>query len=365
MDVTLTYNMKRDSVQEALSDESAEPPSSSRHHSVVGAVEQKVAARSACDLYAEWDDKETIIAVQAALEERHTVTLVEADEYAYERLRSQRPDIVFNVAEGFYGVSREAQIPTILEMLQIPYTGSDPLTLGICLDKSRAKEILSFYSIPTPAFHVISNLDEIAAVPNAFPRIVKPLHEGSSKGIYDSSVVTSFHELEEEAYRVMGTYDEPVLIEDFLPGREFTVALLGNGADVEVLPIIELKLDSLPVDANRLYSYEAKWVWDTVENPLHQLYECPARIDASLTRRIEKVCREAFRVLRCRDWCRIDVRLDAEGVPNILELNPLPGIIPDPDAHSCFPKAARAAGMGYNELINRVLDIALLRYGMA
>jgi len=364
MDIALTYNMKRDSAQEASSDEIAEPPSNSRHHSVVGSVEQQVETRIAPDLYAEWDDRETIIAVQAALEERHNVTLVEADESAYERLHSHRPDIVFNIAEGFYGVSREAQIPAILEMLQIPYTGSDPLTLGICLDKSRVKEILSFYSIPTSEFVVISSLSEINTVPNTFPKIVKPLHEGSSKGIYNSSVVSSHHKLQEEVFRVIETYHEPVLIEDFLPGREFTVALLGNGTNVEVLPIIELKLDLLPSEANRIYSYEAKWVWDTVDNPLHELHECPARIDTSLKDRIEKVCREAFRILRCRDWCRIDVRLDADGVPNILELNPLPGIIPNPDAHSCFPTAARAAGMSYNEMINRVLDTALLRYGM-
>jgi D-alanine-D-alanine ligase len=364
MDVTLTYNMKRDSAQEGTSEESAEPPSSSRHHSVVGSVERQSEAATASDVYAEWDDRETIIAVQAALEERHNVTLVEADESAYERLRSKRPDIVFNIAEGFYGVSREAQMPAFLEMLQIPYTGSDPLTLGICLDKSRVKEILSFYSIPTARFAVFASLKETETVPRVFPKIVKPLHEGSSKGIYDSSVVSSWEELRKEVSRVIDTYREPALVEDYLPGREFTVALLGNGSNIEVLPIIELKLDLLPTGVNRIYSYEAKWVWDTVDNPFDWLYECPARIDSSLKDGIEKVCRAAYRILRCRDWCRIDVRLDSNGVPNVLELNPLPGIIPDPDAHSCFPTAARAAGISYNGLINRVLDTALVRCGM-
>jgi D-alanine-D-alanine ligase len=358
--------MKRGSVQSSTSDETAEPPRNGGQHSVVGSsLQAEVEVQAvANDLYAEWDDFETITAVKAALERRHRVRMVEADESAAEKLRAIRPDIVFNIAEGFYSVSREAQIPAILEMLRIPYTGSDPLTLGICLDKSRAKEILSFYSVPTPSFVLISSIEEINRVPDAFPKIVKPVHEGSSKGIYNSSVVYTRAELEAEVVRVLTTYQEPALVEDFLTGREFTVALLGNGRYVRVLPLIELRLDHLPSEAQRIYSYEAKWIYDTVEHPLEDLYECPAKIDAVLRYRIEQVCVSAYHALRCRDWCRIDVRLDAHGVPNILELNPLPGIIPNPDAHSCFPKAARAAGIGYNELINTVLDIALKRYGM-
>ncbi|HEY4643666.1 MAG TPA: D-alanine--D-alanine ligase, partial [Bacteroidota bacterium] len=151
---------------------------------------------------------------------------------------------------------------------------------------------------------------------------------------------------------------------EYLSGREFTVALLGNGEELRVLPIVEIRFDSLPDGVRPIYSYEAKWVWDQSSNPL-DIFHCPADIDVGLQRSIEDVCRRAYRLLRCRDWCRIDVRLDGSGVPNILELNPLPGILPMPQDNSCFPKAARAAGMSYSQLINAVLDTAARRNGIS
>ncbi len=141
-------------------------------------------------------------------------------------------------------------------------------------------------------------------------------------------------------------------------------AILGNGNDTEVLPIVEIQFQELPSHINPIYSFEAKWIWDTVEKPL-EIFACPAKISLSLRKKIEQVCRAAFASLRVRDWCRIDVRLDEEGRPQILELNPLPGILPDPDANSCFPKAARTAGLSYEALVNRVLDIACRRAGLS
>jgi D-alanine-D-alanine ligase len=306
---------------------------------------------------------DTVRAVANALEERFDVTLIEANEQALEKLKSIRPAFVFNIAEGLHGSSREAQMPAIFDMLRIPYLGSDPLTLGICLDKSRAKEILSYHGIPTAPFAVISSMEEFDDLRVRFPSIVKPLHEGSSKGIYDSSVVRSVGELEREVRTVIDTYGEPALVEEFLTGKEFTVALMGNGDDVQVLPIVEISFDALPPGANPVYSYEAKWIWDTVEKPL-EIYSCPARIEAALEREIEDLCRRAFRVLRCRDWSRIDVRCDARGKAHVIEVNPLPGILPRPEDNSCFPKAARAAGMTYEQLINRAADIAMKRCGV-
>ena len=161
----------------------------------------------------------------------------------------------------------------------------------------------------------------------------------------------------------MDSYREPAIVEEFLPGREFTVAILGNGADARVLPIVEIVFDSLPHGVNPIYSYEAKWIWDRSSDPL-KIFECPARLEPELRSEIEDLCLSAYRIMRCRDWCRIDVRLDSSGRPHILELNPLPGIRPRPEDNSCFPKAARAAGIEYNELINGVLDIACRRYGL-
>ncbi|MBI3579918.1 MAG: ATP-grasp domain-containing protein [Ignavibacteriales bacterium] len=315
------------------------------------------------DTYAEWDTEETILAVKSALEERHAISMIEADELAFQKFLKVQPDIVFNIAEGLRGPSREAQIPAMLDMLGIPYTGSDPLTLGVCLDKSRAKEILSHYKIPTPQFHVVSSLEELASIPVVLPSIVKPLHEGSSKGVLNASVVRTREELGVQVGRVLSDYDEPALIEKFLSGREFTVAMLGNGSSLRVLPIIEILLDKLPQGANPIYSYEAKWVWDQVDHPIN-MYECPAKLTQPLEKKIKDICTKAFHILRCRDWCRIDVRLDERGEPSIIELNPLPGILPNPEDHSAFPMAARAAGMQYNAMLNTVLDAAIERLGM-
>lgn len=325
-------------------------------------LKKAVDASDPSDLYAEWDDPETIEAVRSALAQRHEVTLIEADEEAFEKLRKLRPDIVFNMAEGLQGRSREAQIPAILEMLGIPYSGSDPLTLALCLDKGMAKEVLSWHRIPTAPFAILEGLEVTKNLP-PFPLIVKPLAEGSSKGIANAALVRNRRELKEQVARVLQDYRQPALVEKYLPGREFTVALLGNGKELEVLPIVEIQFDQLPPEMNPIYSYEAKWIWDTVDRPL-EIFACPAPVSRKLEKKIKDVAQRAFRALRCRDWCRIDIRLDESGEPHILELNPLPGILPDPAANSCFPKAARTAGISYDELINRVLDIACRRAGL-
>jgi len=354
MEVALVYNIKKE--ESVVADGGIDP--SSQH--ITDVSTQILEKSTSADTYAEWDTIETVTAVRDALALRHSVTMIEADEDAYSKLRSQRPEIVFNIAEGQYGVSREAQIPAMLEMLNIPYSGSDALTLAVCLDKSRAKEILSYYKIPTAKFSVIHSLAELSALQADFPCMVKPLNEGSSKGIFDASLVRSRQELRAQVENVLVKYSQPVIVEEFLPGREFTVAMLGNGDDVRVLPIVEIKFDSLPKGVNPIYSFEAKWIWDQASNPL-QIFECPARVTPSLTAAITKLCKDAYKVLRCRDWSRIDVRLDKTGIPNIIEINPLPGILPKPEDNSCYPKAARAAGMSYDEMLNCVLDEACRR----
>lgn len=311
------------------------------------------------DLYAEWDDIHTIKAMEAALASRHQVTLVEANLDAFETYRKIRPDLVFNIAEGLHGASREAQVPAMLDMLGIPYTGSDPLTLGLCLDKRRTKEILAQNGIATPVFTFIESPTEIPAELD-YPLMVKPTLEGSSKGVTDKSLVRNRNELVRQLEWVLNTYRQPALIEEFLPGREFTVALIGNGCELTVLPIVEINLDILPAGVQPIYSYEAKWLWDREEDPL-QIFTCPAVLDPLLRIKIENLCKSAFHALGCRDWCRIDVRLDAQYQPHIIELNPLPGILPRPEQNSCFPKAGRAAGLSYEETILAVVDAACAR----
>ena len=334
-----------------------EPPSKRVHLSI-----PELMAR---DEFAEWDSPTTIAAVESALSKLGKVVRLEANEDFPERLRQTKPNIVFNIAEGFYGVNREAHVPAICEFYGIPYSGSDPFTLSLCLDKARTKETLSFHGIPTPRFAVVRKIEELRAVSEklSLPLFVKPLHEGSSKGITDSNLCQDARQLFAQTESLLENYDQPVLVEEYLPGQEFTCAVLGNGDDATVMPIVAMNFETLPAGALPIYSFDAKFVWDRPENPL-DIFQCPARITTTLQASIERVTLDAYRVLGCRDWARIDVRLDAAGVPNVLEVNPLPGILPDPADNSCLPKAARAAGIGYDELIQSCLKYAAARQGV-
>jgi D-alanine-D-alanine ligase len=162
---------------------------------------------------------------------------------------------------------------------------------------------------------------------------------------------------------LLDKYAQPLIAETFLPGAEFTCGVLGNGAGATVLPIVGMNFASLPEGAIPIYGYEAKWIWDRPENPL-EIFSCPAQIPETLRAQIEDVVLRAYGVLGCRDWSRVDVRLDAAGVPNLVEVNPLPGILPNPEDNSCLPKAARAAGLNYDELIQACLIHAAERTGV-
>ena len=244
------------------------------------------------------------------------------------RLRESKADIVFNVAEGLWGPNREAHVPSFCEFWGVPYTGSDPLTLAICLDKGRAKEILAYHGVPTAQFTIAPGGEPLDGIP-ALPVIVKPVHEGSSKGITQASLCRTRAEVSRAVDLVWRQYRQAALVERWLPGREFTCAILGNGPDARVLPVVEVDFDALPSGATPLYSFEAKWVWDTPERPL-EIFQCPASLSRGLARQIERTVLAAYRVLRCRDWARIDVRCDARGMPHILEVNPLRGCSPIP-----------------------------------
>jgi D-alanine-D-alanine ligase len=312
------------------------------------------------DLYAEWDEQGTIDAVAAALSTIGEVVLLEADERFPEKLRAARPDFVFNIAEGLYGPNREGHVPAICEFFGIPYHASDPLSLSLCLHKGRTKEMLLQHGVPTAPFTIARTRDDARNVSLPFPLFAKPCFEGSGKGVSVQSLCHNRAELVARVEALLDTYRQPVLIETWLPGLEFTVAVIGNGEEARCLPIVGMNFDVLPPGAPPIYGYEAKWLWDTVANPL-QLFQCPAQVPDELTRQIEVAALAAYRALECRDWCRIDVRCDGAGRPMVVELNPLPGILPDPLDNSCFPKAARAAGMTYDDLIRTVANIAWRR----
>jgi len=315
---------------------------------------------SSNDAFAEWDDPSTIAAVEQALGLFGSVIRLEADQYLPQNLALARPDLVFNMAEGLHGQSREALVPAICEYLAVPYTGSDPLTLALSLHKGRTKETLAYRGVPTAPFICVDALTGLERMALPFPVFVKPIAEGSGKGVFTTNLCATPQALYERVGFLLERYAEPVLIETYLPGPEFTVAILGNGVEAYCLPVVGFDFSTLPQGAAPVYGYEAKWVWDRPEAPL-AIFQCPAPVPAALYRELERTALDAYHALGCRDWCRVDLRVDRFGVPNILELNPLPGVIPDPAMNSCFPKAARAAGFAYDELIQEVVRIAWRR----
>ncbi|MEK7166049.1 MAG: ATP-grasp domain-containing protein [Patescibacteria group bacterium] len=314
---------------------------------------------------AEFDSPETIVAITNALRSgNHNVTEIEADENVYIKLKELRNsiDIVFNIAEGIYGDAREAQVPTICDILQIPYTHSSTLTCAIQLDKAFTKKILIYHSIPTPKFQLFSNPNETLDKELKFPLFLKPNSQGSSMGIRNENLVENVQQLKKRISWEFKEYRNQVLVEEYLPGREFTVSLLGNPPTI--LPIIEQRLDHLPKGYAPFSSYDVKWLWEDTLVDKTQAYDCPARLSPQLQNSIESICSSTFHILGIRDIARVDVRLDKDGNPYILEINALPGLMPDIMGISYFPISAQAAGYSYNQTILKILDVAAKRLGI-
>jgi D-alanine-D-alanine ligase len=262
--------------------------------------------------------------------------------------KGERWDLVFNIAEGLHGFGREAQVPALLDAYQIPYTFSDPLGQALTLHKGMTKNIIRSVGIPTPDFAVVGSADDIAKVNLPYPLFAKPIAEGTGKGITPISKINNPEELHHVCLNLLQNFNQPVLVETYLSGREFTVGILGTGKDARALGTLEVILQ--PVAEKNAYSYENKEHYDKmVQYVLVNDDEAKKAMEISLM---------AWNALNLKDAGRIDLRSDARGVPHFMEVNPLAGLNP---VRSDLPILCTQLGMSYNALISSIIKSALSR----
>ena len=338
MIVGLTYDLRRDYLAQGYSDEEV----------------------------AEFDSEETITAIEDAICSLgyKTDRIGSARSLCSRLATGEKWDLVFNIAEGLSGRFRESQVPSLLEMYGIRYTFSDPLSCAVTLDKSLAKQLISSAGLPTAKFKVVNDVRQLRGISLRksrkgrltaesigleYPLFAKPVAEGTGKGINHNSQIKSPEQLTEVCEYLLKCFAQPVLIEEFLPGREFTAGVLGNGSDAYVLGIMEIRL---PYDAEGgIYSYVAK-------EQCEKLVDYVPYPKGSLYKQLEKLALDSYNVLQCRDAARVDIRGDRSGNPCFLEINPLPGLHP---THSDLPMIATQQGMKYTELISAIINSALSR----
>jgi len=325
-----------------------------------------------------WDDldsEETIQSITGALEATgHRVTFLEGDVSLYDNLRKVKPDFCFNICEGHLGDSREAQVPAILEMLRIPYTGSRVLTLALALDKPMTKRVLAYHKLPTPPFQTFERIDETLDPDMEFPLFVKPSREGTGMGVSAESIVRDESQLRAQLRRIFERYDQPTLAERYIEGREVTVGVIGNltppvawrlpedeeapriSRGLHFFPPLEVNMAAYPEEEAGIYTGRIK-----VELAHDFHYLCPAPVSEAQVEELNWLTAATFRVTGCLDVARVDFRLDANDgdKPYILEVNPLPGLNPD---YSDLCIEAAADGWRYEELVNRILEEAVERH---
>jgi D-alanine-D-alanine ligase len=268
-----------------------------------------------------------------------------------------KTDLIYNFCEMVELESQEEVFAAgLFELVKVPYTGAPPMTLGLCLDKAKTKIILSHYGIPTAKFDLFNeSIDGCKKINLRFPVIVKPVHEDASAGINEKSVVYDRKELEERVEYIIKMFKQPALVEEFIDGREVNVAILGNNPPV-VLPISEIDFSHLPSHLPKIVSYEAKWIPNT------DYYEktipiCPAPLEPELERKIKDIALSCYKIMGCRDYARVDMRIDKEGNPYVLEVNPNP----DLSRNAGFMRSASVYGLTPEETIVKIAEIAIER----
>ncbi|MBW2995337.1 ATP-grasp domain-containing protein [Candidatus Woesearchaeota archaeon] len=288
----------------------------------------------------------------------HDVQFYDVNETTFEKLRKAKIDMAFNVCERFNGSSFfEPHVASMLELLQIPYTGSGPLTLAMCMNKARVKEILTHHEIPTPKFQVFYSKNKKMDDDLRFPLIVKPTCMDNSIGITNKSIVYNEKEMRARVAYVIRMYNQPALVEEYIEGRELAVGVLGNNGSAKVLPIFEHEFPNDMPD--KILNYDTKW--DDEGDSYNNIYEvCPAPMPKYLEAKIRKIALDVYKILDVKDYGRVDIRLSNDGIPYVLEMNPNPGI----SADCQIPIASEEVGLKYHEMIHGILKHAMERHGI-
>jgi D-alanine-D-alanine ligase len=325
MKVGLTYDLKTDYLPKA-----GDPP----------------------DANAEFDHPDTIKVIAQAIESNgFSVKKIGNVSSLMGNFDKLNVDIVFNISEGLIGRNRESQVPMLLEMAGVPFVGADALSLGISLDKLMAKKIFMAEGIPTPKCMVVETIAELRRLDHVkFPLFVKPRFEGSSKGLSEASRVENKEDLKKQVEHIVNTYKQPALIEEFIRGEEFTVAIVGNDPP-EALPIVQIKIDGELKLNDKFYTF-GHIKDDALE------YVCPAPITKALEKKIVDLALKTYRAIECRDFGRVDIRVDEKGNPYVLEINPLPSL----STADVFMVIAKVLGISYEAMIGKILKAAIQRH---
>lgn len=315
---------------------------------VIYTVEERITRRPKNEHGLEQMNATTTGIVEALRAKGHEAFAIPATYKLLPELMELQPDCIFNNCTGIHDKKSQPQIAGLLELTNIPFTGSGQLTHNLALYKPLAKTILVSQNIPTPRYQVFTDPDQPLDPELQFPLIVKPEHEGSSIGISAKSVVTDPKECLDAVAEILENFEQPALVEEFVSGREFTVGVLGNDRP-QVLPLVEINFG----DQRGFYSHQVK-AGDKIKTI------CPAQVSDDLEQKIQTAVLAAYQALGCCDYARVDVRITKDGEPRIIEVNTLPGL---QKGYSDFPKAAYAAGISYEELINQIVTLALERFG--
>ena len=303
---------------------------------------------------AEFDKEDTIEGIEAGIQKMgfETERIGNIKQLVSKLSSGKRWDLVFNIAEGMYGISREAQVPALLDAYQIPYVFSDALVLTATLNKGVTKRLVRDMGLATPNFAIVSTVSDIDKIKLPFPLFAKPIAEGTGKGITANSKLTNKIQLEEVCTELLGKFKQPVLVETFLPGREFTIGVIGNGDKAQVIGGMEIIFGELA--EQEVYSFFNK---ENYENRIHyQKLE-----DKKILKECSELVLNAWNGLDCKDGGRVDVRMDEKGIVNFIEVNPLAGLHP---IHSDLVIIAKMNGVDHNQLIAMIMNAALERHNL-